>query len=363
MRVLVLAHTNTAAFTGSHRHIMPLKRPILVVLICKILSYALFWPRQSGEFHGRGNRMTAWGAQEDNIALIRARALSSAGRLAWFQADFPSARAHLEESVVLFRQQQDRDGLLDAMSTLILVKTFQGELSAAMSSLEESISLLQHLPDRQRLLPVITALARAAAFMTMNESLPYARTLGTEAEQLARAAHDKRNLSWALTSLAFYHYYSGNCAAARPHLEEGVTLFRELGDSWGVSLLTWSLGNIARQAGRYDEAWKLNEQSLTMQSRQNSRQGLPPMLESFAYLAIDEGQGRRGARLLAAAATLRETYGSIQQPLLIIEQEEYLEKLGALLAPAELEAAWQEGRAMKIEDAITYSLSKPDEET
>jgi tetratricopeptide (TPR) repeat protein len=306
--------------------------------------------------------MTGLGAQEDNIALIRARALSSAGRLAWFQADFPGARAHLEESVALFRQQQDRNGMLDAMSTLILVKTFQGELSEAMSSLEESIDLLQHLPDRQSLLPVITVLARAATFMNMKESLPHAWTLGTEAERLARAAHDKRNLSWALTAVAFYHYYSGNCAAACPYLEEGVTLFRELGDLWGVSLLTWSLGNIARQEGQYDEAWKLNEQSLTMQSRQNSRQGLPPMLESFAYLAIDEGQARRGAHLLAAAAKLRETYGSIQQPLLIAEQEGYMEKLRALLAPAELEAAWKEGSAMKLEDAISYSLSKPDEE-
>ncbi len=86
------------------------------------------------------------------------------------------------------------------------------------------------------------------------------------------------------------------------------------------------------------------------------------MLESFAYLAIDEGQALRGARLLAAAAKLRETYGSIQQPLLTAEQEEYLEKIRALLAPAELEKAWSEGRAMKLEEAITYSLSRPEEE-
>jgi hypothetical protein len=305
--------------------------------------------------------MADFGAKQNDVVLMRARALSKAGRLAWFQADFASARVHLEESVALFRQQHDRVGLLDAVSTLILVKTWQGEFPAALSLLEESMEVLKHMPDRESLLPIIAALGRAAVFMVMEESLPPAWVLGKEAEQLARAVNDKRSLACALNTLAFCRFYSGDYAAARPHLEEGVILFRELGEMWGVSLLTWSLGNIARREGRFSEAWMLNEQSMTMQSRQNSLQGLSPMLDSFAYLAIVEGQGHRGARLLANATKLREEIGSFLQPLVLAEREEYLQQLRAMLDPAELEAAWQQGRAVTLNDAITYALQRPAE--
>jgi tetratricopeptide (TPR) repeat protein len=305
--------------------------------------------------------MTDFSAKRDNIVLIKARALSSAGRMAWFQADFATARVHMEESVALFRQQHDRVGLLDATSTLILVRTWQGELPAALSLLEESMEILKHMPNRESLLPIIAALGRAAIFMVTEESLPHAWVLGKEAERLARATNDKRSLAWALNTLAFCRYYSGDYAAARPELEEGIILFRELGELWGVSLLTWSLGNIARREGRYSGAWMLNQQAMTMQSRQNSQQGLPPMLDSFAYLAIAQGHAQRGARLLAIATKLREDYGSFQQPLVLAEREEYLHQLRAMLDPAELEAVWAEGRVMMQEDAITYALERPDE--
>ena len=296
--------------------------------------------------------------KKDDLSSIRARALAGAGRMAWFEADFPTARMQLEESLALFRQTKDRVGMLDAMSTLILVRTWQGELAAALSLLEEGMALLRELPDRQNLLPVLAGLGRAAAFTVAEEALPHAWVLGEEAVRLARAANDKRSLAWALNTLAICCYYRGDHAAARPYLEEGVVLFQELGELWGVSLLTWCLGNVARRAGRYEEAWTLNQQSMTVQPPCNNRQGMPPMLESFAYLAVEEKQPQRAARLLAAAGKLREIDGNFRQPLVAAEYEEYLGTLRTMLDATEFEAAWEEGRAMTIEEVVASALKK-----
>jgi hypothetical protein len=86
-------------------------------------------------------------------------------------------------------------------------------------------------------------------------------------------------------------------------------------------------------------------------------------LESFAFIARQEGEAERAARLLGAAEALREI---IRVPMRDDEHVEYQKEIASLRnqmdTPA-FTAAWAEGRAMDLERAVSYVTSNTQLET
>lgn len=294
----------------------------------------------------------------NGLTLIRARALASAGRMAWFEADFAVASAQLSESLALFRTARDIAGMLEAISGLILVLTRQGDYEKALTLVQEAQSLLPSVRGQKNFLPILAGLGRATSFMVSEEALPIGRKWSAEAADMARVAGDKLSLAWSLDGLAICDYYNNELKLARAELEEGIPLFEELGDLWGVSLEKWLLSNIARRDRHWDESRTLNREALTVQSQHNSRQGTSYMLDSFAYLAIEERQPQRAVRLLSAAQNLRDHLGSVLQPLYVLEHEEYLRVSRDMLPPTKWALLWDQGRKLTAPEAIALAIEE-----
>jgi len=82
------------------------------------------------------------------------------------------------------------------------------------------------------------------------------------------------------------------------------------------------------------------------------------VLEGFAGVAGAQGEGQKAARLYAAAETLRKTIGA---PLLPGDRPRYERQLATarfLVNEEVWEAAWEEGRAMTLEEAVSYALAE-----
>src|SRR5207248_1784979 len=78
-----------------------------------------------------------------------ARALNAAGNLAWNQTEYRAARALFEESLAIFRELADRDGIARSLNYLGNVAIEQGEYSAAHALYEESLAIRRQLGDRR----------------------------------------------------------------------------------------------------------------------------------------------------------------------------------------------------------------------
>jgi hypothetical protein len=86
------------------------------------------------------------------------------------------------------------------------------------------------------------------------------------------------------------------------------------------------------------------------------RAALAHELECFAFIAVAQAQPQRAARLLGRAEALRE---SIDSPMRASEHAEYDQNVSALRAQMDdsaFAAAWAEGRAMMMEQAIALAL-------
>jgi hypothetical protein len=84
------------------------------------------------------------------------------------------------------------------------------------------------------------------------------------------------------------------------------------------------------------------------------------VLEAIASLVVTHGQAARAARLLAAAASLRERLGT---PLPPIERPEFERSVAAArtaLGEPAFAAAWSAGQAMPVEQAVCVALEEGD---
>jgi hypothetical protein len=83
-------------------------------------------------------------------------------------------------------------------------------------------------------------------------------------------------------------------------------------------------------------------------------------LEVAAGLAVALGSGQRAARLFGADEALRETLGLGILPIWRDHYQRGVAAARALLGDAAFAAAWAEGRAMTLVQAIAYALSEDD---
>jgi hypothetical protein len=78
----------------------------------------------------------------------------------------------------------------------------------------------------------------------------------------------------------------------------------------------------------------------------------------MACISAAEGASERAARLFGAAEALREAGGYQHMPEEDAWREPYLAMARSQLNEASWEAAFDEGRAMTMDDAISYALEK-----
>jgi hypothetical protein len=147
--------------------------------------------------------------------------------------------------------------------------------------------------------------------------------------------------------------------AAQALFEESVALHREIGHQRGVSASLNGLGMVALSQGEYNTARGLLEEALAVSWAAGHSGGLVRDLEGLAALAVAQVQTGRAVRLLGALDRLRETIG---QPRTPAERAEYDRSIAAARAgggESAFAAAWAEGRAMGLEQAVEYALERP----
>ena len=116
------------------------------------------------------------------------------------------------------------------------------------------------------------------------------------------------------------------------------------------------LGRIAFRQGNFQEAVEKHNESLVLFRELGEKLGVIQALEKLGSVAV-EPDPIRAARLLGAATGARETIGA---PLPAYERAEHdaaVNHVRALLDGAVFSAAWADGRAMTLEQAIEYALA------
>jgi predicted ATPase len=288
------------------------------------LAGALVWFWLVRGYVGEGYRsLEAALAASDRVTLstlatsARAKALGGAGHLAQYLGDYARSIALLEESVALFREAGDESGIAWSVGMLGEVARNRGSFEQAAALLEESLALARQIGDRWTMYHVLYRLGEMAR---------------------NRGEYDR----------------------AATLYEESLVIRRDFGDRRGIAAALHSLGIAAREQGRPRQAATLLVQSLALHSEVQNKIGIAICLAGLAGIALTSEQPTRAARLLGAVEALCEAIGA---PLLPAERAHYDRDRAAArdrLGEADFTAAWVEGRAMALEQAVAYALEGAD---
>jgi tetratricopeptide (TPR) repeat protein len=344
----------------------------------------------------------------------RAKVALGAARIAWEQHPSEQGKksaswcqARLEESVALYREVGDRYGVADALSAIGLLarrqagkdRRFGVDRARGTALLEESLTLARELGEPWLVACILERLAstadltrdaeRARAREQAEESLrlfqevgdtleiaivqrvlgqialyerDYARARAAFSEDLAttRALGDKIGIAVGLTNLGDVAREEGDLTGAAALYEESLALWRDLGSvNWGIPWALLGLGDLCLQRGDHAAARSCFAESLMLARQENQ---IAASLEALAGLAAMQGQPARALRLAAAAAALRDRIGEPPWPA---NQAALTRRLAAAREALSAEgqaAAWADGQALTVEQAVAEALGKAQED-
>ena len=148
----------------------------------------------------------------------------------------------------------------------------------------------------------------------------------------------------------------GHYAAARKNFEDGMVIFKGIGNLNFQLVLRSEIGHVERHTGNMELARSIYQETLPGWQEIGNRSAVAHQLECFGFLAIQEEEPGRAARLIGAAEALREKIVSPMTDFERIEYDQAVARLRAMLPEGEFQTLWSEGRSMTMEQAVQLAL-------
>ena len=304
---------------------------------------------EEGLAHCRAAGDTRWTAE----------ALHRLSLLAALRGDQAQEQAYLEEGLALVKQIEDIEERAQVLLDVGCAQRQWGPdtRDRAAALLEESLRLFRNLEDKDG---SAGALQNLGAALRDQGHYERARALIEESVALFREMGHRLLLAWELYELGETLLLQGDDLSARAREEECLALFREIGcrDLFPMPLL--HMAHIAKHQGDYGRAFAYLEESLTlMREAWGYDPGLTRFLIGLAGIAGWQGQPERAARLFGAVLPSAEATAPHGEPFYPAHQRELDRDLAAARAQLDdttWEAAWAEGQAMSLEQAVAYAL-------
>ena len=136
-----------------------------------------------------------------------------------------------------------------------------------------------------------------------------------------------------------------------------MTIARDAGNDWTISQVLTHRGRAACREGRVALAEESMVESLRIAQALGAEVQTAEALETFAELALTKQAPERAARIWGATEHLRE---EIEAPISFDEQADYQRAVAAArvaLGDDAFDDAWNEGRAMPLEEVVRYALA------
>lgn len=297
-----------------------------------------------------------------------------------------------QESLAIYQELGDQHSVAALLLLLGALYQTRGAYGAAREIYEKSLAISRGVGFSAG---IANALYKRGQIAQLQGDYASALTDYQESLALRRELGDLRSIYLSLNNLGALAVDRGDSVAARKFYEESLATARTLGDSWGIAAILSSLGSVARDQGDHATARELLEESLALFQESGYQPGIAGALRDLAGVAHSEDNLEsardlyaksllllrdlglrlatikclrsmaalrpplRGALLWGAAEHLQEEIGYSPTPMAQAHHEKEVAAAREALGDVAFERAWQEGRAMTLEQAVDYALASP----
>src|SRR5262249_41004445 len=183
-----------------------------------------------------------------------------------------------------------------------------------------------------------------------------ARSIYEESLALWRTVDDSWGLALPVYRLGIIAGAHGEYTKARALLEESLAIRRQVDHKYLIALSLTALADVALCQQEYRQAITWLNESLALYQELGLNASVVATLKQFAWAALGQGQLERPVRLWGAAQAIDDMHGIRRTLGESLDNEPDLAAARAQLGEAPFAAAWGEGHAMLLEQAIAYAL-------
>lgn len=263
----------------------------------------------------------------------------------------------IEESLALAREIGHIAVMAQSLGYLGRAMRQRGEYQRSRELLEESSALFKRLGDKGH---VAFALLHLGHTLWHQGNVAQAATLFKDSQATFEEIEDREGIATAKLAVGCLESVQGNHNLATTLIEESLVLYRGLGVKWGVGLALRDLGVVAREKGDFESAKSLLKESLALQRQLAAdMRTIAVTLQCLAGVAARRDV-YRAAKLFGAAEAIDPTPGVSAHPFYDRCYQRDVELVQSALSGQAFTAAWAEGRAMTVEQAMEYALSEKD---
>jgi len=337
---------------------LTLARALGVNEICAQVLYSLGWCT-----YFRGDAARGMALLEESLALYQelgdrwgtAEALRDLAEVVRDRGDLQQSAALLEESLTISQELGDKRGMAETLCDIGRVARDQDDLARAAAWYEQSLPLARHLKDKRISARAIRGLGKVARDQG---DLARAAALSEQSLNLARDVGDLEGIADALCDLAEVALQQGERTRAQALFQEALSLYRAAEHHLDVAWVLVDLGRMAHLRGDDTEALADFAESLSRFREWGHMGGITCCLDALAGIVGAQGKLERAMRLLAAAEALRDARGVQLSTADRAEWERNLALARAQLGETAFAAAWAEGHAMPLENAIAEAIDR-----
>ncbi|MFL5586861.1 MAG: ATP-binding protein [Ktedonobacteraceae bacterium] len=272
------------------------------------------------------------------------------GTAAWWRSRFAEAHAQLAESLSLFHRAGDNWGKANTLVRLGRVTLDQGECEEARTWFEQSLALFRALDDQQRIAYVLAFLART--LFVSQEDISGARALTEDSQGLLKKLGQVQGHAYVSCLLAEILARQGEVIWARLLAEESVAIQREQGDKASTAEALLSFAWVLTLAGDLAAARRLYEESLAFARAIEYTPAIASSLEGLGEVVLREREPAWAARLWGKAERLRQEIDATMFPLYRVSYERALATTRTQLGEQTFAEAMAQGRSMPLEQVL-----------
>jgi len=274
--------------------------------------YAKFLRQREAHLLGRGQKqaLAEIGAEVENVragwdwAVAQGRiedidrsleSLAEFYRLrSWFQEGEESFARAAHKLAEVQEETGDRKARLVLGKVLLQQGRFCDPLGLAEKGselLQTSLAISRDLGARREMAYALYHLAGIA--LVQADEKPYCQ----EGLVIFKALGDQRGIALSLSGLGWLATIQGEYKAAKELYQESRTIFKELGNLEGLADSLLNLGYTAWMLGEYEEAKKLHRESLALHQELGDQKGIADSLDHLARDTSGSGEYEEAKRL------------------------------------------------------------------
>jgi tetratricopeptide (TPR) repeat protein len=312
-----------------------------------------FWQLRGSVAEGRERleRLLARGSGSEKARTMAQARLAS---LALVQGDHEGVRRYGEASLLVLRRIGDDETVSAHLGLLGLSAVAVGEDDRARALTEESLAIARRTGD---LSTEAYAAFNVGAVLAHTGHLDEAERFLEESVRGARQLGNLRSVANWTRALGGIAVARGDIAQARLLFEESLGVHRTLGDPWGTARTLTRLALVSVETHDHDASRRLVAESVAIERDVDDVPGHFFDFEVMARLAAAEGRPSRAARLYACASVIRDLVGSYAIEPGWPDHQHHVGRLRAELGAEAFAEAWEQGRAMTLDEALDYALA------